>query len=135
VTRWRRNERTSGLSGIGVGRAARWALAACCALTACTSAWNEGPPPYTPAETNNALRPVKEIERRCYEGSESQKQKLVVQLDFTLYVNERGEVRSEPVGGDLAPDLIECVRTGLDTLKFPGKGEADQIHLDVQLGK
>lgn len=127
---WPRRER-SGWPGFSIALA-YWALAA----FGCTSAWNEkGPPPFTAAETNNALRPVNDIERRCYEGSESEQRKLAVELEFVLYVNESGNVRSEPVGGDLAPELIECVRKGLDTLKFPAKGASDQLHLQVQLGK
>lgn len=126
MTHWRRCER----GGIAV---AVWSVAAACGIAACVS--GGGPPPFTAAETNKALAPVKEIEQRCYEGSESQQKKRVAHLEFILYVSEQGNVKSEPVGGDLAPDLIECVRHGLDTLKFPAKGEADQLHLDVQLGK
>jgi hypothetical protein len=104
--------------------------------SACTSAWNEtGPPPFTAAETNAALKPVKQLELQCYEGSESQRQKLEVQLEFVLYVDEHGHVTSVPKAGDLAPPLIECMRKGLDTLKFPAKGVTDQLHLSVQLGK
>lgn len=103
--------------------------------SACTSAWNEsGPPPFTAAETNNALRPLKALEQRCYEGSESQHNKQKVLVEFILYIGEKGEVRSEPVGGDLVPPIIECLRTGLDTLKFPAKGVSDQLRVTVQLG-
>jgi hypothetical protein len=111
-------------------------LALACTSSACTSAWNEtGPPPFTAAETNDALKPVKQLESQCYAGSESQQKQLVVHLEFVLYVDAQGNVSSDPVGGDLAPPLIECMRKGLDTLKFPAKGATDQLHLSVQLGK
>jgi hypothetical protein len=87
------------------------------------------------AETNRALAPVKELESRCYEGSASQREKRSVRLQFVLYVDEHGAVRSVPVGGDLEPRVIECLRAGLDSLEFPAKGERDQLRLDVQLGK
>jgi hypothetical protein len=114
----------------GIGSAA-WLAGA-----ACTSAWNEsGPPPFTAAETNRALAPVKEFESRCYEGSDSQRAKRVVRLEYVLYVDEHGAVRSDPIAGDLEPRVIECMRAGLDSLKFPAKRERDQLRLDVQLGK
>jgi hypothetical protein len=116
--------------GRGVGSAA-WVV-----CVACTSAWSEsGPPPFTAAETNRALAPVKGLESRCYEGSESQRANRIVWLQFVLYVDEHGAVRSDPVAGDLEPRVIECLRAGLDSLKFPAKGERDQLRLDVQLGK
>jgi hypothetical protein len=78
---------------------------------------------------------VKSFESRCYEGSESQQAKKIVRLAFVLYVDEHGAVRSDPIGGDLEPRVIECLRVGLDSLKFPAKRERDQLRLDVQLGK
>ena len=60
----------------------------------------------------------------------------LVRLEFIVYVDEQGEVRSDPVEGDLHdPGLSECLRTGLDTLQFPAKGEADQLHLTFELGR
>lgn len=112
--------------------------AAClaCGFVACTSAWNEsGPPPFTAAETNDALKPVKVLEQRCYEGSESQRHNQKVHLEYVLYIDKQGAVTSDPVGGEYVPPLIECMRLGLDTLKFPAKGVTDQLRLTVQLGK
>jgi hypothetical protein len=77
---------------------------------------------------------VSSLESRCYAGSDAQRAKRTVQIQYVLYVDERGAVRSEPVGGDLDPKLIECMRHGLDALKFPAKGERDQLRLVAQLG-
>jgi hypothetical protein len=117
----------------------RYVVSAACfasAAAACTSAWNQsGPPPFTAAETNDALEPVKALERRCYDGSESQRNKQKVHLEYVLYIDAQGGVNSDPVAGDFVPPLIDCMRTGLDSLKFPAKGVADQLHLSVQLGQ
>jgi hypothetical protein len=78
---------------------------------------------------------VKALEQRCYEGSESQRNKQKVLLEYVLYIDERGAVNSDPVGGDFVPPLIECMRLGLDTLQFPAKGVTDQLRLTVQLGR
>jgi hypothetical protein len=102
----------------------------------CTSAWNDGArPPYTAAETNRALGPVSQLKARCYDRSLSQRQRRPVRLELVLYVDEHGAVRSAPVAGDPRdPQLVECMRLGLDALRFPPKGEADQLHLSFDMG-
>jgi hypothetical protein len=104
-------------------------------LAGCTSAWNDGArPPYTAAETNRALAPGSNLKARCYDGSLSRRQQRAVRLEFILYVDEHGAVRSAPVVGDPRdPRLVECMRSGLDTLRFPPKRAAEQLHLDFDM--
>jgi len=112
------------------------ALGLCLAGAACTSAWGETAGPFTAAETERALAPVKQLQARCYTGSASQAARRMVRLEFSVYVDERGTLRSDPIAGDLRdPGLTECMRTGLDTLRFPAKGEADQLRLSFELGR
>lgn len=109
-------------------------LCAIVALAGCTSGWNGGTPPYTAAETDRALRPLKELEPRCYSQSQSKLEKRAVRLEFVLYVDERGAVRSDPVLVDPHDAaLTECLRAGLNALQFPAKGERDQIRVSFDL--
>lgn len=109
-------------------------LCAIVALAGCTSGRSGGPPPYTAAETERALRPLKELEPRCYAQSESKQQNRAVRLEFVLYVDARGAVRSDPVLVDPRDAaLTECLRAGLDSLHFPAKGEPDQIRVSFDL--
>jgi hypothetical protein len=108
-------------------------LFASAALMACTSG-RGGPPPFTAAETERALRPIKQLEPRCYADSQSKHEKRGVRLEFVLYVDERGSVRSDPVLVDPRDAaLTECLRAGLDALHFPAKGESDQIRISFDL--
>jgi hypothetical protein len=103
------------------------------ALGACTSG-RGSPPPFSAAETDRALRPLKELEPRCYAKSQSKLEKRAVRLEFVLYVDERGAVRSDPVVVDPRDAaLTECLRAGLDALQFPAKGESDQIRVSFDL--
>jgi hypothetical protein len=109
-----------------------WLLAA---LPGCTSAWNQGEGPYTAAEVDRALAPVRALETRCYAGSQTAAAKRAVRLEFILYIDERGRVRSDPVLVDARdPALTQCMRKGLDELRFEPKNEADQLHLNFELG-
>jgi hypothetical protein len=105
-------------------------------LVACTSAWNDsGPPPYTAAETDRALAPIKPMQVDCYAASQSARDKRSVKLEFMLYVDEQGAVHSEPqLAEPHDPGLIECMRRGLDGLQFPKRGEHDELRLQFQLG-
>lgn len=99
----------------------------------CQSSWS-GRPPFTAAETERALAPVKALQQRCYDDSQSRLTGRHVQLEFLLFVDEQGAVRSDPVRGDPHdPPLIECLRAGLDGLHFPGKGEREQLRLSFDL--
>jgi hypothetical protein len=102
---------------------------------ACTSAWNQsGPPPFTAVEINRALAPVSQLKVRCYDVSASRREKRRVQLEFEVHVNEQGAVHSEPVAAN-APDpkLIDCMRLGLDAIRFPANRKPDQLHLSFEM--
>lgn len=99
----------------------------------CQSSWS-GRPPFTAAETERALAPIKALQQRCYDDSQSRLTGRRVSLEFLLFVDERGAVRSDPVQGDPHdPALIECLRAGLDSLQFPGKGEREQLRVNFDL--
>ena len=101
----------------------------------CTSAWNDPERlTYSAAETNRALAPLRQLERRCYADSLSQRAQRAVKLEFVLYIDAQGDVRSDPRQALPAdPELLECVRTGLNELHFPAKGEADQLRVGLEL--
>jgi hypothetical protein len=106
-----------------------------CWLGACTSAWNESGPPFSRAETDRALAPVQRLEARCYAGSSSARAKQPVRFVFMLYVDGQGQVHAEPkIAEPSVPEMIECVRHQLDTLRFPAKGKSDQVQLDFEFG-
>ena len=103
-------------------------------LTGCISGAS-GPAPYTAAEVDRSLAPVRDLEARCYAGSSSKVDGRPVRLEFILYIDERGGVRSDPVAGDLRdPDLTDCMRKGLDALRFEPKNASDQLRLAFDLG-
>jgi hypothetical protein len=112
-----------------------WAAALVLAI-GCTSAWNDtGPPPFTAAETNKALAPVPHLKARCYDGSQAKRQGKLARLTYVLYVQEDGRVHTEPIAAEpWDPELIDCMRRGLDEIKFPSKGETDQVRLEFELG-
>ncbi len=107
----------------------RLAALVCMMSGACTSAWSQSArPPFTAAEIERALAPSRALEARCYRGSASERAERAAQLELLLYVDRQGSVRSDPIAGDLRdPALIECVRTGLDALRFPAGREPDQL--------
>jgi hypothetical protein len=104
-------------------------------VSACTSAWNESGPPFSRAETDRALSPVQGLEARCYTGSSTARAQQPVRFVFMLYVNGQGQVHAEPkIVEPSVPDMIECVRKQLDSLRFPAKGKSDQVQLDFEFG-
>lgn len=89
--------------------------------------------PYSQSEVARALAPLRGLEQRCYAGSTSARAKQSVSYEFIAYVDARGDVRAEPVISDARDArLLECLRTGIDALRFPAKG-ADQFHLTFAL--
>ena len=102
----------------------------------CTSAWNDiGPPPFTAAETNRALAPVASLKARCYEQSRTKQQGQYARLTYVLHVREDGRVHSEPIEAQpWDPELIDCLRRGLDEVRFPSKGKTDQVVMEFELG-
>jgi len=112
-----------------------WAASLVLAI-GCTSAWNDsGPPPFTAAETNKALGNVPRLKARCYDGSESKRQGKPARLVYVLYVREDGSVHTEPMEAEpWDPELIDCMRRGLDETRFPSRGETDEIRLEFELG-
>lgn len=89
--------------------------------------------PYTDAEIDRALTPVRGLRARCYAPSRSAAQRARVVVDFTLAVEDDGAVRSRPkyASADDA-ELLECLRHGLDALRFPARGrEWLRVHLEL----
>jgi len=101
----------------------------------CASSWaNPERIVYSAEETNRALAPLRPLQQRCYAGSASQRAKRNVQLEFLLFVDEEGRVRSDPEAGYANdPALLECLRAGLNELRFPAKGETDQVRVGLEL--
>jgi hypothetical protein len=92
------------------------------------------PSPYTSAEVEQALAPVRQIQARCYEVSESKRQGHRVEMQVALEIDRDGRVQAIP--GWVKPReaaLVECVRSGLNELRFPAKGH-DHLELDLELG-
>ncbi|RYZ10073.1 MAG: hypothetical protein EOO73_00385 [Myxococcales bacterium] len=87
------------------------------------------PSPFTPAETDAALAPARDLWSRCYAGTELERQGRLATLDYSLDVAADGSVTSVPrrVEPDL-PVLVECARERLNQLRFPVRG---RDHLDV----
>jgi hypothetical protein len=102
---------------------------------ACTSAmFDQGPSAFSQAEVQRALAPVAQLERRCYASSRSRREQRPAKLEFVAYVNQHGRVHAEPVAAEPDdPGLLECLHDGIETLRFPDKGKADQFHLRVDL--
>lgn len=105
------------------------------AVSACTSAtFGSDKSPFTRAEVNRALAPAAQIERSCYAQSQSRAERRRVQLELIAYVNAQGFVHVDLLSSDARdPELLECLRTRLEELRFPAKGEADQFRLRFEL--
>lgn len=116
----------------------RWGLALLLLLSAagCASSWAAPERVvFSADETQRALTPLRTLQQRCYAGSASRSERRPVRLEFLLFVDEQGAVRSDPLTGYASdPALLECLRTGLDQLRFPAKGETDQIRVGLELG-
>lgn len=109
-----------------------FSIAIATAMLACGNA--RPPSPFTSAEVDQALAPVREIEARCYDASESKRQGRKVDMQVSLEIDRSGRVDAIP--GAVSPReaaLVECVRHGLNGLRFPAKGH-DRLELDLQLG-
>lgn len=101
----------------------------------CTSSWNDPERVvFSAAETQRALAPLRSLQQRCYGASASRRDLRPVRLEFLLFVDEQGAVRSDPLTGHPSdPGLLDCLRTGLNALRFPAKGETDQIRVGLEL--
>lgn len=101
----------------------------------CASSWADPERVvYSADETQRALAALRPLQQRCYAGSASQRDQRTVQLEFLLFIDEQGKVRSDPEGGyPRDPALLECLRAGLNELRFPAKGETDQIRVGLEL--
>jgi hypothetical protein len=101
-------------------------------LWSCTS--RPVPPPFTPAEIDAALVPVKALKALCYPASAAARASLVAVFDFSLDISATGQVRSVPTNASPAePELIECLRRGLDAIRFPERGH-DRLQLHLEMG-
>jgi hypothetical protein len=89
--------------------------------------------PFSSAEIDRALLPVKLLRKRCYDVSRSARAATFVSLDFSLDIRDTGEVRSSPKQASVEdPELIECVRHALDEIRFPARGrEWLRVHLEL----
>lgn len=114
---------------------ARWSLALLLTAAGCASAWADPERiVYSAEETRRALAPLPALQRRCYAGSLSEQAQRAVQLEFLLFVDKDGAVRSDPQAAYPSdPALLECLRTGLNQLRFPSKGETEQIRVGLEL--
>lgn len=90
--------------------------------------------PFSVAETNQALAPAGRLRPRCYDGSALARAKRRIVLDFALEVKASGAVRATPTFAEPAdPEVIECVRHELDTIRFPARGR-DRLVLHFEMG-
>jgi hypothetical protein len=103
-------------------------LASACASRAPAS-------PFSSAEIDHALAPLKSLEARCYAGSESGRSARLAVLDFSLEVAASGSVKAVPTFAEPEePALLECLRQALDRLVFPARGR-DRLQLHLELGR
>lgn len=92
------------------------------------------PSPYSRAETDAALAPARDLRARCYAGTELERARQRVTLDYDLNVDRDGAVRSVPRAVDPdQPALVECVRHRLNELRFPARGR-DRLSVHFELG-
>jgi len=89
---------------------------------------------YSSAEVDQALAGVKALRARCYAGSAAARAGRPATFEFSVQVEESGEVRAVPTFADPEePALIECLRHGLNDLRFPPRGR-DRFDLRLELG-
>ena len=90
--------------------------------------------PFSAAETNQALAPAKQLRPRCYDASALARAGKKIVLDFKLEIAASGEVRALPTFADPDdPEVIECVRHELNTIRFPARGR-DRLELHFEMG-
>jgi hypothetical protein len=106
-------------------------------LLACLSACSSPPPPASPfsaAETDQALSPVRRLRARCYDSSALAHAGKKIVLDFKLEVEPSGSVRAIPTFVEPDdPEIIECVRNELNQVRFPARGR-DRLDLHFEMG-
>ena len=89
---------------------------------------------YTSAEIDQALAGIKALRARCYAGSAAGRAGRPAKFEFSVQVEESGQVRAVPTFADPEePALIECLRHGLNELRFPPRGR-DRVELRLELG-
>jgi hypothetical protein len=90
--------------------------------------------PFSVAETNQALAPVKQLRKRCYESSALARAGQRIALDFRLEIAPSGSVHAIPTFAKPDdPETIECVRRELNALRFPARGH-DRLLLHFEMG-
>jgi hypothetical protein len=90
--------------------------------------------PFSAAEINEALAPVKQLRRQCYGPSALAGARRTIQLEFQLEVGPSGNVRATPTAPQPPdPEVIECVRRELNRIAFPARGH-DRLNLHFEMG-
>jgi hypothetical protein len=106
-------------------------------LLACLVGCSSAPPaasPFSAAETDQALAPVRRLRARCYDSSALARAGKKVVLDFKLEVEPSGSVRAIPTFAEPGdPEIIECVRGELNRVRFPARGR-DRLDLHFEMG-
>jgi len=106
-------------------------------LLACLADCSSRPPaasPFSTAETDHALAPVRQLRARCYDSSALAHAGKKIVLDFKLEIDTSGSVRAIPTF--VEPDdaeIIECVRNELNQVRFPARGR-DRLDLHFEMG-
>jgi hypothetical protein len=100
-------------------------------LAAC--ARGQAPSPFSASEIDAGLAPVKALRARCYPSSEAARSSRRASLDLSLEIAASGRVRATPTFAEPEdPQLIECLRAGLNELRFAARGR-DRIQLHLEL--
>ena len=91
-------------------------------------------PAMTSDESHRALAPTTALKVRCYDASQTKRERRAVTLVFELQVNDRGQVHTELIASDADdPELIECLRRGFDAYDFPAHRKPTEIRLKFAL--
>jgi hypothetical protein len=127
--RSRRRTRSAGpIQAPWSGGCAGWSYLVCL-LGGLASCGAPAPSAYSPAETDQALAPAKDLRARCYAGTSLERAGKSARLEYQLDVAADGSVKSIPrfVEPEV-PALVECVRHRLDELRFPARAR-DRLNL------
>ena len=90
--------------------------------------------PFSTAETEQALAPVRRLRAHCYDSSALAHAGKKIVLDFKLEVEPSGSVRAIPIFVEPDdPEVIECVRNELNQVRFPARGR-DRLDLHFEMG-
>jgi len=88
---------------------------------------------YSAAEVDQALLPVKALRARCYAGSAAARAGHAATFAFSVQIAASGHVQAIPTFADPEePPLIECLRHGLNELRFPARAR-DRLELHLEL--